>query len=1115
MQDHPPRQFGEFLLSLRRKISQHITSSPVTMRYVLLAAILLTAISHAAPLGDIFKPDKRWNTCGKVSANGEGNLDISEKDGTSILTNAPDFKGAPYLETVDSYGDCSVEMEFMISKGSNSGVYLMGRYEVQILDSHGKDKVSFSDLGGIYELWDDNAKPQGSGGTAPSANAAKPPGEWQTLSIRFRAPRLDETSAAIEKPVFLSVKVNGVEVQKNTTVDGPTRANPRSGAAAKDGIFIQGDHGPIAIRKFEVTPESFPEIPPGAAMDNGKMLDLVRYGGQSFQSLGCAQCHSVLADDPAVRTGPSLFGLFHTQPREREVIHSDDKTRHMLKADLEYFTRSLRSPATELAISENGATKGNPFLPVMPPYPDTVIDDLRLTAIHHYLRTLNEASAKGPDSVMIEDTRVTSPQDPSLDPAEILVTDRTRAFRARLDKGSSRAVYVGTPAGLNYSFDPINLSFRRVWWGGFLNLKNEMDGRANKVSSLGHEAKELPIDAPLLVPLHAETGAPIDLSFKSPLHKDYATIEKNLYGNAEFADQLAAAGAKFLGYTLSRVPAGEPTFHYRIGENDISLSFHGEQSGKAMISLSGNFKTPQTFTLNAKSMAQPSVNLGELKEATWIVPAGETISAELAFTLPPAPSVWRPVLGAAPVLSTKVTSIPSAGLVLPLGYSGVEIPPPLDRNGRPQLFEPLGMDFAKDGTMVVSTRTAGVWSYKDGTWKQIADGLLDAMGVVIEKDDLSEIVVGQKPELTRLIDHDGDGMTDEYRTISDDFGITTNYHEYLHGPAKGGDGNYYVALNLGAEEGRHIFKNGAKWMGTTGGYRGWCLQITPDGITIPFASGLRSPAGLGTGPDGLIYYSDNQGSYFGTSKYHRIGKGNFYGQPAGLVDLPGLNPDSPELKWENVESRNEPAIALLPHSHLSNSPGSPTWNLTGGKFGPTEGHVFMGDQTLSTLFQIVVNSVDNHEEAAMLPFGKGFPSGVMRMGFAPDGSLYVGQTGRGWRSQGGNEAALVRIIYDSAKAAPIVENITRSGDTYTISFSGPMEDLDPAKATVASWTYVDSSTYGSPETDRRDEKIHSAVLAQDKKSLALTLAPLPTGQRLLQFRIMVEDKQQELYYSKR
>jgi len=1084
------------------------------MRYILLAVALLTSASQAIPLVEIFKPDKGWTLAGGVSVNGEGVLEVTGNNEDSIITNALNPKGAPYLETAASYGDCSVEMEFMIPKGSNSGVYLMGRYEVQILDSHGKKDVSFSDLGGIYQLWDDNAKPQGSGGTAPSANAAKPDGEWQTLSIRFRAPRLDESGAFIEKPVFLSVNVNGTEVQKNTPVDGPTRANPRNGAAAKDGIFIQGDHGPIAIRKFEVKEENFSEIPPGAALDNKPTLDLVRYGGQSFHSLGCAECHSTVVNDPAVRTGPSLHGVFQKNPREREITTADQK-RTRIKADETYFSRSLRTPAEEIAIAESGATKGEAYLPVMPPYPETVVDPLRLSAIHHYLLTLNEAANQGPESVIVADTRETTNGDPSADPAEILVTGSTRVFRARLDKGSARAVYVGTPAGLNYSFDPINLSVNRVWWGGFLNLKNEMDGRGGSVSSPGHEAKELSLGGPLLVPHHPETSLPIDLSFKSPLSGDNATIEKNLYGKADFADQLAAAGAKFLGYTMHVEKTGEPAFHYRVGENEIHLSFHAEQSGKASLTLSGDFKTPQTFAFNANAMKESTVSNGEIKDSTWTLPAGKLKNATLSFTLPPAPSVWRPRLGAAPTFSTKVTAKPAITLELPPGYSGEEIPPPLDRDGRPQLFEPLGMDFAKDGTMVVSTRTAGVWSYKDGTWKQIADGLLDSMGVVIEKDDLSEIVVGQKPELTRLIDQDGDGMTDEYQTISDDFLFTSNYHEYLHGPAKGADGNYYVTLNLGAEEGKHSFKSGGAWMGTTGGYRGWCLQIAPDGTTVPFANGLRSPAGVGTGPDGLIYYSDNQGSFFGTSKFHRVVKGNFYGLPATLVDLPGLNPDSPELEWENVKSRNEVAIALLPHSHLANSPGSPVWNLTGGKFGPTDGHIFMGDQTLSTLFQIVMNKTENHEEAAILPFGKGFPSGVMRVEFAPDGSLYAGQTGRGWRSQGGNEAALVRITYDPEKAASIPENITRSGDTYTVSFSGPVEIQDPSQTKITSWTYVDSPTYGSPETDKRDEKITSATLSPDGKSLVLALEPVPAGQRLIQFKIQGKDKQSEIYYSKR
>ncbi len=1084
---------------------------------------ILAAVSVAAPIPwtNVFTPDERWETYGKVSATAPKTLEVSEEGEGTYLSNAPDWKGAPYLKTAGEFGDCSVEMEFMIPKDANSGVYMMGRYEVQILDSFGKkDKPSHSDLGGIYWQWDDEATPQGSGGTPPSANAAKPPGEWQKLEIEFRAPRLDEAGKVVEKPVFLSVKVNGVEVQKNTPVDGPTRAHPRSGAAAEDSVYIQGDHGAIAIRKFVVREENFKDAPPVAADHEKKKLDLVQYGKQSFHSLGCAECHSEILNDPAVRTGPTLYGLFQKTPRKREVsiaaegVEPAAAPRKEVLADMDYFIRSLRTPATEMAIAESGPTEGDSYLPVMPPYPVEVVDDLRLKAIHHYLATLNEASRQGPGSVVIDDPRQITEQDVATDPAEILVTDRTRVYRARLEKGSSRAVYVGTPAGLNYSFDPIDLSIRRVWWGGFLNLKNEMDGRAGPVSTTGHEAEELSLGGPLLVPHHLKTGAPIDLSFKSPLHADTATIEKNLYGAEDFADQLAAAGADFQGYTLSPDAAGDPSFHYSVGENEISLTFHGERDGKTSISISGKFKSPQAFSLNTQVMADVSVDTGEIMGGVWTVPAADAVNATVSFSLPPAQGVWRPMPGAAQVLSSKVTPVPSAGLELPPGYSGMEIPPPLDRNGRLQLFEPLGMDIAKDGTLVVSTRTAGVWKFRDNTWTQVAEGLLDAMGVIIEKDDLSEIVVGQKPELTRLIDHDGDGITDEYQTISDDFGFTTNYHEYLHGPAKGADGNYYVSLNLSSDESRHVFRNGARWMGTTGGYRGWALQISPDGKTVPFANGLRSPAGIGTGPDGLVYYTDNQGSYFGTSKFFLLKKDAFYGQPASLVDLPGLTPDSPELTWENVQSGREEPIALLPHSHLTNSPGSPVWDLTEGKFGPTDGNVFIGDQTLSTLFRLIPHEVEGHAEAAVLPFGKGFPSGVMRSVFATDGSLYVGQTGRGWRSQGGNEAALVHITYDPAEASAMLHDITRDGDVFTITFTEPVE-VDTAKITAKSWTYVDSPTYGSPETDRRDEEVSEAEVSSDRKSVSFRLENIPPGGRVLSFKIPAAARAFDAFYSKR
>ena len=240
-------------------------------------------------------------------------------------------------------------MEFMIPQGREFRGYMMGRYEVQILDSFGKEKLSHSDLGGIYWQWDDDVTPQGSGGTPPSENAAKPPSEWQKLEIEFRAPRLDEAGKFVERPVFLSVKVNGVEVQKNIAVDGSTRAHPRTGSAAKDRVYIQGDHGAIAIRKFVVKEENFKDAPPVAAAPEKKKLNLVQYGKQSFHSLGCAECHSEILNDPAVRTGPTLYGLFQKTPRKREVslvgeeVESAAANRKAVVADSGYLSRSLRA----------------------------------------------------------------------------------------------------------------------------------------------------------------------------------------------------------------------------------------------------------------------------------------------------------------------------------------------------------------------------------------------------------------------------------------------------------------------------------------------------------------------------------------------------------------------------------------------------------------------------------------------------------------------------------------------------------------------------------------------------------------------------------------------------
>jgi hypothetical protein len=152
------------------------------------------------------------------------------------------------LVTDQKFGDIELYLEYMISKGSNSGVYLQGLYEVQVFDSWGStEPMTTSDGGAIYHRWIDN---RGIGGSAPSRNASRRPGEWQSFHIWFRAPRFDSAGKKIENARFIRVVHNGLSVQNNVEVDGPTRAPMDIAEAAQNPIMLQGDHGPVAYRNI-------------------------------------------------------------------------------------------------------------------------------------------------------------------------------------------------------------------------------------------------------------------------------------------------------------------------------------------------------------------------------------------------------------------------------------------------------------------------------------------------------------------------------------------------------------------------------------------------------------------------------------------------------------------------------------------------------------------------------------------------------------------------------------------------------------------------------------------------------------------------------------------------
>lgn len=166
--------------------------------------------------------------------------------GGTIL-NGPNGRTTNLL-TEQKFGDIELYLEYMIAKGSNSGVYLQGHYEVQIFDSwDSTEPMTTSDGGAIYHRWINN---QGIGGSAPSRNASRRPGEWQSFHIWFRAPRFDAAGKKIENARFIRVLHNGLSIQNNVEVEGLTRAAMETPEAATGPLMLQGDHGPVAFRNI-------------------------------------------------------------------------------------------------------------------------------------------------------------------------------------------------------------------------------------------------------------------------------------------------------------------------------------------------------------------------------------------------------------------------------------------------------------------------------------------------------------------------------------------------------------------------------------------------------------------------------------------------------------------------------------------------------------------------------------------------------------------------------------------------------------------------------------------------------------------------------------------------
>ncbi len=442
-------------------------------------------------------------------------------------------------------------------------------------------------------------------------------------------------------------------------------------------------------------------------------------------------------------------------------------------------------------------------------------------------------------------------------------------------------------------------------------------------------------------------------------------------------------------------------------------------------------------------------------------------------------------------------------------YKLVTIPLPPDC-----VLEVGGLAFRPDGKLLACTRRGEVWLIDNPTADNPADvkmtkfatGLHEALGLYVETNNVVYAV--QRAELTKLVDSDGDGKADEYQTVCDKWGVSGDYHEFAFGPARDKQGNFFIPLNVGFGGG-HQAK--APW-------RGWCVKVSPDGKSMePFAYGLRSPNGINFSPEGDLFYCDNQGEWVVTNKMHHVKKGQFFGHQAGLrwvKDSPfaGKVPDkvASGMRYDGVNKAGEqtdvfpelsPPCIWFPYGRMGKSATEPVWDTTGGKFGPFAGQCFVGDQTNSVVMRVALEKVDGEYQGACFPFRSGLQCGVNRLAFAPDGSMFAGQTNRGWGSLGGKPYGLQRLVYTGVEPFEVHHiNLTKEG--FSLTFTKPLdaESLGKKPVSVSSFTYVYNSNYGGPEIDTRAEPVGAATLSDDGKTLSVPVENLRRG-RVYEFRL--------------
>ena len=435
------------------------------------------------------------------------------------------------------------------------------------------------------------------------------------------------------------------------------------------------------------------------------------------------------------------------------------------------------------------------------------------------------------------------------------------------------------------------------------------------------------------------------------------------------------------------------------------------------------------------------------------------------------------------------------------------------------LLEVGGLCTLPNGDLAVTTRRGDIFIVENPTsakpyFRKFASGLHEVLGAAYKNGSL---YVVQRGELTRLFDSNMDGKADVYETVYA-WPVSGNYHEYSFGPKLAPDGSFFVTLNLGFPNEWWHPKSMVPW-------RGWTLHIYDDGRMEPWATGMRSPCGISM-IDGELFYTDNQGDWVGSGSIIQIKKGSFTGHPAGLrwAGMPNspvhlseqdiyarVNPrieygqDGQQVQPENIVKekfmtefemkKDIPQLQLpavwLPHGILGIS-SSEIVKIPKGVFGPFENQLLVGDQGQSQINRVFMEKVNGEYQGCAWEFRKGFRSGIVRLAWGNDGSLFVGETNRGWGSAGDANEGLQRLTWNNRLPFEM-RTVKAMPDGFEIEFTKPVDKKyaeDLASYTVESYIYKYQAVYGSPPVNNQKCPVKGVRVSADGMTVRLIVGNL-------------------------